>query len=122
MWTKVIPFPPSSLYISYSAASISLKRGTKSKKSSKDKKWHDTDLKSLRRKLINYGKVYSKFPHDPLVRGHYFKLNKQYSRLRKFKYREYKNSLIDQLQSLDDDNPKLYFICNCVNSVNRDDM
>ena len=30
-----------------SAASISLKRGTKSKKSSKDKKWHDTDLKSL---------------------------------------------------------------------------
>jgi hypothetical protein len=55
-----------------SAASISLKRGTKSKKSCKDKKWHDTDLKSLRRKLINYGKVYSKFPHDPLVRGHYF--------------------------------------------------
>jgi hypothetical protein len=88
-----------------SAASISLKRGTKSKKSAKDKKWHNTDLKSLRRKLINYGKVYSKFPHDPLVRGHYFKLNKQYSRLRKFKYREYKNSLIDQLQSLHDDNP-----------------
>jgi 16S rRNA G527 N7-methylase RsmG len=48
-----------------SAASISLKRGTKSKKSCKDKKWHDTDLKSLRRKSINYVKVYSKFPHDP---------------------------------------------------------
>ena len=98
-----------------SAASISLKRGTKSKKSCKDKKWHDTDLKSLRRKLINYGKVYSKFPHDPLVRGHYFQLDKQYSRLRKFKYREYKNSLIDQLQSLHDDNPKLYW--NIINEL-----
>jgi hypothetical protein len=51
---------------------IKLKRGTKSKKRCKDKKWHDTDLKSLRRKLINYGKVYSKFPHDPLVRGIFF--------------------------------------------------
>jgi len=30
-----------------SAASISLKRGTKSKKSAKDKKWHDTDLSHL---------------------------------------------------------------------------
>jgi hypothetical protein len=98
-----------------SAASISLKRGTKSKKSAKDKKWHDTDLKSLRRKLINYGKVYSKFPHDPLVRGHYFKLDKHYSRLRKFKYREYKNSLIDQLQSLHDDNPQLYW--NIINEL-----
>jgi hypothetical protein len=58
-----------------SAASISLKWGTKSKKSCQDKKWHDTDLKSLRRKLINYRKVYSKSPHDPLVRGHYFKLD-----------------------------------------------
>jgi hypothetical protein len=35
---------------------------------------------STTRNYHNYGKVYSKFPHDPLVRGHYFKLNKQYSR------------------------------------------
>jgi hypothetical protein len=51
-------------------------------------------LNKMKRKLINYGKVYSKFPHDPLVRGHYFKLNKQYSRLRKFKYREYELVLL----------------------------
>ena len=72
-------------------------------------------LSHFRRKLINYGKVYSKFSHDPLVRGHYFKLNKQYSRLRKFKYREYKNSLIEQLQSLHDDNSKLYW--NIINEL-----
>ena len=52
------------------AAKVSLKRHKipdKSKSKSKSKKWFDQDLKKLRSNLISYGKVYSKFPKDPVV-------------------------------------------------------
>jgi hypothetical protein len=43
-----------------------------------------------------------------LVRGHYYKLNKEYSRLRKYKYKAYQKHLMNQIQGLHDNNPKLY--------------
>ncbi|XP_063426826.1 uncharacterized protein LOC134710401 [Mytilus trossulus] len=56
------------------------------------------------------------------MRGHYYKLNKQYSKLRKFKYKEYKKSLVEQLQNLHDDNPKSYWklINDLKNNDNKD--
>ena len=72
-------------------------------------------MHQLRYKLINYGKIYSKYPLYPYVRGHFYKLNRQYSRLRKFKHKEYKKSLIQDLQSLHDNNPKQYW--NIINDL-----
>ena len=68
------------------------------------KKWFDEELQKCRNRLINYGTIYSKYPHDPLVRGHYYKLNKEYSRLRKYKYKSYQKHLLDQIQGLHDNN------------------
>ncbi|VDI17668.1 mannose-1-phosphate guanylyltransferase [Mytilus galloprovincialis] len=109
-------------HIFLSAATNSLKRNKLRNKKIKTKKWFDGDLYHLRNKLISYGKIYSKFPYDPLVRGHYYKLNKQYSKLRKFKYKEYKKSLVEQLQNLHDDNPKSYWklINDLKNNDNKD--
>ena len=42
------------------------------------------------------------------VKNHYYKLQREYNKLRKFKHRQYKQTLINQLDSLHDNNPKLY--------------
>jgi hypothetical protein len=68
-------------------------------------------LKKSRLNLINYGKIYSKFPRDNYVKNHYYKLQREYNKLRKFKYRQYKQTLIKQLDSLHDNNPKLLLMC-----------
>ena len=44
-----------------------------------------------------------------LVRGHYYKLNKEYSKLRKYKYKAYQKHLMSLIQGLHDNNPKLYW-------------
>ena len=63
----------------------------------------------MRKRLFNYGKIYSKYPNDPAVKGHYYKLLRLYSKQRKTKYREYKQSLLRQIESLYDENPKKYW-------------
>ena len=82
--------------IMLNAAEKCLKRNPyKSSKNKRKKNWFDEDLQKCRNRLINYGTIYSKYPHDPLVRGHYYKLNKEYSRLRKYKYKSYQKHLLD---------------------------
>lgn len=48
-------------------------------------KWFDNDLDKLREKVLAQGKIYSKFPKDPVIRGHYYKLCREYNKLRKTK-------------------------------------
>jgi hypothetical protein len=52
-----------------------------------------TDLQILRKNLTNYGKYFSKYPCDPRIRGHYYKLLREYNKVRKSKYRLYKSFL-----------------------------
>ena len=72
-------------------------------------KWFDSDLQSMRYRLINKGKLLSKFPYDPLVRGAYFKLYRQYNKTRKFKKRTFKQSILNQLDELQSSDPKAYW-------------
>jgi hypothetical protein len=41
----------------------------------------------LRKNLTNYGKCFSKYSCDPRIRGHYYKLLREYNKVRKSKYR-----------------------------------
>lgn len=55
---------------------VVLKRSTckKNKRGSKTrKKWFDGDLFKMRQNLISYGKIYSKYHKDPIIRGNYYK-------------------------------------------------
>ena len=64
--------------ILFSAAKSSLNRCKVYKKDSpKTKKWFDKDLKKSRLNLINYGKIYSKFPRDNYVKNYYYKLQRE---------------------------------------------
>ncbi|CAG2184913.1 unnamed protein product [Mytilus edulis] len=99
-----------------SAANLSLKRPLKKHTNKqKNKKWFDASLQQARTNLLNYGKIYSRFPYDPIIKNHFYKLNREYSKLRKYKYKQYKQSLISQLDSLHEENPKLYW--NLINEL-----
>lgn len=50
-----------------------------------------------------YGKIYSKFPKDPTVKNHFYKLYGEYTKTRKYKCRHYKQSLLKQLEMLHDE-------------------
>ena len=80
-----------------------------------NQKWFDLNLKKMRTNLINYGKMFSKYPKDPYIRNHFYKLQREYNITRKQTYREYKKSLLNQLEILHSDNPKLYW--NLINEL-----
>jgi hypothetical protein len=42
-----------------------------------NKNWFDNDLFKERNNLLQYAKLLTKYPKDPLVRGHFFKLQQQ---------------------------------------------
>ena len=70
------------------------------KKKKKKKKWFDTDLGKLRARVVSQGILYSIYPEDSIVRGHYYKLYREYNKLRKMKYREFRNTIFNKLDSL----------------------
>jgi hypothetical protein len=105
------------------AASMSLTQRKKNKKTNKNKstnkKWFDADLRYLKTRLVDYGKVLSRYPMDAQVRGHFYKLRKKYTKLCKFKRRQHKQNILDKLSSLHEENPKLYW--NMINELRNED-
>ena len=101
------------------AASRSFKKkrvkDKKNKPPKMNQKWFDLNPKKMRTKLINYGKMFSKYPKDPYIRNHFYKLQREYNKTKKQTYREYKKSLLNQLEILHSDNPKLYW--NLINEI-----
>ena len=59
--------------------------------------------------LDSKGKQYAKFPSDPIIRGSFYKLRKEYSKLCKLKHRQFKEKLIEKLDNLHENNPKEYW-------------
>ena len=80
-----------------------------------NQKWFDLNLKKMRTNLINYGKMFSKYPEDLYIRNHFYKPQREYNKTRKQTYREYKKSLLNQLETLHSDNPNLYW--NLINEL-----
>lgn len=75
----------------------------------KNKKWFDKDLVQKRKSLISKGKLLSKFPWDPIIKGSYYKCYREYNKLRKYKQRKFKQNILDSLDNLRDNNPKSYW-------------
>ena len=63
----------------------------------------------MRKKLDYKGKLLTKYPSDPLVRGNFFKYRKIYSKFCKSQRTKYKADLIDKLDNLFDSDPKAYW-------------
>ena len=71
--------------------------------------WFNEPLYKLRRQLDEKAKLFQKFSKDPYVRGAYFSALKFYRKARKNRYREFKQSIIERLDSLYENNPKAYW-------------
>ena len=61
----------------------------------------------MRHNLISYGKVFSRYPKDPVVKNHFFKLYREYNKERKKKRKQYRQNLLKELETMQDNNPKL---------------
>lgn len=93
-----------------SAANTSLKkRKFRKGNTKKTKKWFDADLIKMKKTLDYKGKLFAKYPNDPLVRGNFYKFRKSYSKLCKYKRKKYKSDLIEKLDNLFENDPKAYW-------------
>ena len=68
----------------------------------------DLDLHKMRREFFAKSQLYSKHPTDPIVRGSFFNFRKNYRKLCRQKYREFKTSIIQKLETVHDKDPNSY--------------
>jgi hypothetical protein len=59
-------------------------------------------LHKKKKQVKDKGFLMSKYPHDPIIRGSFFKINKEYAKLRKYKKKQF----------------RLFIACNLRNSLN----
>lgn len=90
-------------------ADLSIKRKLDMKKNVQNKKWFEADLKLKRKTLLNKAALMSKYPLDPIIRGSFYKINKEYAKLRKFKKKQFKQNILDKLIHLQSTNTKEYW-------------
>lgn len=81
----------------------------KDKKSSKNLKWYDVSLQKARLVLMNKEKLFKKFSNDPYVRSSFYKSLKEFRKLRKHKLRQYRQDILNKLDSMHENNPSLYW-------------
>lgn len=60
----------------------------------------------MRRRLIAQGKIHSTFLKDPVVKSYYYELLREYNKLRKFKRKNFQDSILNQLDALQNKRPK----------------
>ncbi|CAG2193106.1 unnamed protein product [Mytilus edulis] len=66
-------------------------------------------LTCLRRQLDSKEKLLKKYSKDPVVRTSYFSLLKLYRKSRKHKLKEFRQSVMNELDNLHDNNPNKYW-------------
>lgn len=82
---------------------------SKTKPKSKNKKWFNRDLHQMRKRVICFGRKLSSSPFDLTIRNRYFRLYREYNKCRKQTKRQYKQTILQELQTLHDTNPKSYW-------------
>ena len=92
------------------AAVSSLKRKTKSPKSTKGKKdWFTPDLNRMRKEIMNTGHKLCAHPRDSVLRGYYHSSLRSYRKACKQECRKFKNKLMLSLDELQNNDPKQYW-------------
>lgn len=72
----------SNIFITAADKSLRKARHKSNQKKQQQNNWFDNDLKKIKLRLLNDGKVYSKVPTDPIlfVRNHFYKLYHEYTK------------------------------------------
>ena len=73
------------------------------------KKWYTTNLHKQKIELMKLGKHLTNHPHNAHIRDTYFFTLRTYRKNCKIESKKYKANLINQLESLHDNNPSEYW-------------
>ena len=73
------------------------------------KAWYDKSCYEIGKRLQLVAKLVSNSPNDPYLRGSLVKTRKEYKKLLKFKKREWKKSMIQKLEQIEEKDPKEYW-------------
>ena len=89
-------------------AKITLKKKVK-KKAFESKKWYDFELSKRKILLCEKATLMSNYPGDPYIRGFFYKCNKEYAKMRRYKKKEYTQNILDRLDKLQANDSKQYW-------------
>ena len=60
---------------------------------SENKKWFDEDCETAKKEVLVAAKTLQRYPKDPIVRGKYHKLKRDYKRLVKYKEHSFRETM-----------------------------
>ena len=75
----------------------------------KQKPWFDKSCFELKKEVLRLGKLVSKFPFDPFLRGRFFVVKKIFKKMVKSKKKIFKKSLLQKIANFESKNPKEYW-------------
>ena len=75
----------------------------------KNKKWFDKDCETLKSGALSVARNLQWYPKDPVVRGRYHKLKKEYKRLVKYKEHSFREGILNKISDLESNNPKAFW-------------
>ena len=81
-------------------------RVKRSTKRSKNKKWFDKDCETAKKEVLTAAKTFQRYPKDPIVRGKYRKLKRDYKRLVKYKEHSFCETMLQRISQLESIDPK----------------
>ena len=100
------------------AAKVSLhKRKLPSKTGSKPARWYNSNLYALKKDVLKTGKLLSKFPKDPFVRGNFMSKKKLYKKACRDTKRDHFNALALELDKTEGKSPQDFW--RLLNSLKR---
>ena len=83
-------------------------RVKRSQKRSENKKWFDKDCETAKKEVLTAAKLLQRYPKDPIVRGKYHKLKRNYKRLVKYKEYSFRETMLQRISQFESDDPKTF--------------
>ncbi|KAK3103091.1 hypothetical protein FSP39_016377 [Pinctada imbricata] len=76
----------------------------KKKRKSKRQKWYDQDCRDMKSSLYKLNRSLIKNPYDKEIREKFFHIRKSYKKLLRYKMKQYKNEIIEKIDTLKSSN------------------
>ena len=84
-------------------------RVKRSTRRSKNTKWFNKDCETAKKEVLLAAKTLQRYPKDPVVRGKYHKLKRDYKRLVKYKDHSFRETMLQRISQLESNDPKTFW-------------
>ena len=80
-------------------------RVKRSTKRSKNEKWFDKNCETAKKEVLTAAKTLQRYSKDPIMRGKYHKLKRDYKRLVKYKEHPFRETMLQRISQLESNDP-----------------